>query len=222
MEETPASPTALEELRRDDSSRKRFLKMAGGSAVAAGLSAALAACGSDKEKATPRGSALGPLAQYGPGDLGVLNYALTLEFLEVQFYAAAVKSGKLSAKNTSLARRIGANEAEHAGALAAAVKKLGGTPVKPQNAKFPLSSESGILGTAAMVENLGAGAYLGQIDRIESREVLALLLSIHTVEGRHAAAIATAIGHTVTPNGPFAKPNTAADVQGQIQTFLAG
>ena len=56
----PASPAALEELARDDSSRKRFLKMAGGSAVAAGLSAALAACGSST-KSTAKAPALGPL-----------------------------------------------------------------------------------------------------------------------------------------------------------------
>src|SRR2546421_12120419 len=93
----PGARSALDELARDDSSRKRFLRMAGGSAVAAALSAVLAACGSSKrEKATPKGSALGPLASYGPGDVGVLNYALTLELLESAFYAAAVKSGKLS------------------------------------------------------------------------------------------------------------------------------
>src|SRR5947207_10673120 len=134
-----AAPSAIDDLARDDSSRKRFLKMAGGSAVAAGLSAVLAACGSSKrEKATPKGSALGPLAAYGPGDLGVLNYALTLELLESAFYAAAVKSGKLTGGNLSLASQLGAEEARHAAALSAAVRKLGGTPVKAQKATFPL------------------------------------------------------------------------------------
>jgi rubrerythrin len=215
--------SALEELARDDSSRKRFLKAAGRSAVAAGLSAVLAACGSSKrEKSTPEGSALGPLAQYGSGDAAVLNYALSLELLEIALYDAAVKSGKLTGKNLSLLKRFGAEESQHATALESAVKKLGGSPVKPQRANFPLATEQEILTTASTIENLGAGGYLGQVDRLESREALALLLSIHTVEGRHAAAIADALGRSVTPNGAFAKPISATDVQGQIQTFLAG
>ena len=219
----PAAPSALDELARDDSSRKRFLRMAGGSAVAAGLSAVLSACGSSKGKnATAKGSAVGPLASYGPGDVGVLNYALSLEQLEAAFYAAALASRKLTGANLALARQFAAEEVQHGIALSAAVRRLGGTPVKPQKATFPLGTEQVILGTASSLEDLGAGAYLGQIDRIESKEVLALVLSIHTVEGRHAAAIATAIGRPVTPNGPFAKPISAVDVQGQIQTYLAG
>jgi Ferritin-like domain len=217
-----APPSALDELARDDSSRKRFLRMAGGSAVAAGLSAALAACGGSKEKSTSKATALGPLAQYGPGDVGVLNYALSLEFLETAFYLAAVQSGKLTGRNLALAQRFGAEESQHARALMAAVQKLGATPVKPQKTTFPLGSERGILGTASAIENLGAGAYLGQIDRIQGKEVLALVLSIHTVEGRHASAIDSAIGRSITPDGPFATPISALDVQGQIQTFLAG
>jgi rubrerythrin len=226
MEETrvqePTPPGALGELARDPSSRKRFLKMAGGSAVAAGLSAALAACGNDKSKSTPKGSALGPLAQYGAGDAGVLNYALTLEHLETAFYEAAIKTGTLTGRNLTRFKQFGAEEAEHVIALTAAVKKLGGTPVQPQQTSFPLATEQMILSTASTLESLGAGAYLGQFERIESREVLAMALSIHSVEARHAATLNQALGHSPTPNGAFASPVTAEELQGQIQTFLAG
>ena len=57
---------------------------------------------------------------------------------------------------------------------------------------------------------------------MQSSEVLALLLSIHTVEGRHAAAVEDALGHPVTPDGPFGRPIAASDVQNQIQTYLSG
>jgi hypothetical protein len=221
--EEPAPPSALDELGRDDSSRKRFLKMAGGTAVAAGLSAALAACGTENtKKATPKGSAQGPLAQYGPGDVGVLNYALTLEFVETAFYAAALRSGTLAGATLAMAHRFAAQEAEHAGAISAMVRRLGGTPVKPQKATFPVATRQTTLSTASTLENIGAGALLGQIDRVQAKEVLALLLSMHTVEGRHAAAIARALGHSPTPDGAFASPISVEDAQGQIQTYLAG
>ncbi|MFL5884708.1 MAG: ferritin-like domain-containing protein [Thermoleophilaceae bacterium] len=213
----PSPPGALDALARDDSSRKRFLRMAGGSAVAAGLSAALAACGSSKSNKT---QALGPLAQFGTGDAAVANYALSLEQLEVQFYSAAIGSGKLSAKNAALFKRLSAEEQQHVGALTAMVKKLGGKPVQPQKATFPGGSEASVLSTASTLENLGAGAYLGQLERIQSKELLALVLSIHTVEGRHAASIERVLGHSVTPDGAFALPVRAGDVQTQIQTYL--
>lgn len=204
----------------EQTSRKSFLRTAGGSAVAAGLGATLAACGSSKQ--TPQATALGPLAQYGPGDVGIANFLLSLEHLEVAFYKAAVASGKLTGKTLALARQLGAEEQRHVVALGLQVARLGGKPIKPPKAAFPLSSERAVLDTASTLENLGAGAYLGQLDTVQRSEVLAVLLSIHSVEGRHAAAIDDALGHSVTPNGPFAKPISAADVQNQIQTYLAG
>src|SRR5690348_1827199 len=94
-----------------ESSRKRFLTLAGAGAAAA----ALAACGSSKKKSQQ----LGPLGQYGTGDVAVLNFLLSLEHLEVAFYAAALDSGKLSAKNSGIFRRFAAEEAQHRAALTA-------------------------------------------------------------------------------------------------------
>ena len=205
----------------EQTSRKSFLRTAGGSTVAAGLAGVLAACGSSK-KTSVQSTAPGPLAQFGAGDVGILNYALSLEQLEVAFYKAAVASGKLTGKNLALFRQLGAEEQRHATALGMQVAKLGGRPVKPQKTTFPLSTPRAVLDTASTLENLGAGAYLGQLQNVERAENLALLLSIHSVEGRHAAAIDDALGHSVTPNGPFAKPISASDVQSEIKTYLAG
>ena len=56
-----------------------------------------------------------------------------------------------------------------------------------------------ILETAAAVENLGAAAYLGQAGNIKDKEILAAALAIHSVEGRHAAALNTLVGNTSSP-----------------------
>src|SRR5689334_751867 len=75
-------------------SRRRFLAVGGGSA---GLAAFLAACGDDSGTTTTTsmggGAGASETAQFGKGDVGILNYALTLEYLETAFYADVVKSG---------------------------------------------------------------------------------------------------------------------------------
>ena len=70
------------------------------------------------------------------------------------------------------------------------------------------------------MENLGAAAYLGQAARIQSPEVLAAALSIHSVEGRHAAALNTLLGKTPVPDGPFAQPASASMVLNAVQPFI--
>ena len=69
---------------------------------------------------------------------------------------------------------------------------------------------------------LGAAAYLGQAPRIESDEVRAAALSIHAVEGRHAAALNTLTDQSFVPDGAFAKPADAATVLDSVQPFLVG
>ncbi len=84
-------------------------------------------------------------------------------------------------------------------ALTAAVKQLGGKPAPEPKAEFPLKSAKSVLELAGTVENLGAAAYLGQAANIQSPEVLASALAIHSVEGRHAAALNTLLGRVDHP-----------------------
>jgi hypothetical protein len=58
----------------------------------------------------------------------------------------------------------------------------------------------------------GACAYLGQAPSIQSKEILAAALSIHTIEARHAAAVNTLVKKSSTPEGAFAKPLSQAAV----------
>jgi rubrerythrin len=223
---------AMERLATDSSDRKRFLKAVGGTAGAGAFALFLAACGSDKKSSSSSGASSSttstqqPAAaktgteMFGKGDLGILGYALTLEYLETQFYADAAKSGKLSGKALSVAKEFGDEESQHVAALEATIKKLGGKlPAKPK-AKFPLASEKSILKLAATVENLGANAYLGQAGNIQNKEVLAAALSIHSVEARHASVLNTVIGKDITPDGAFAKPASADEVLAAVKPFL--
>jgi rubrerythrin len=195
-------------------------------ALSGGTAAAfLAACGSDDgtttttmAKPTTGG---GETEQFGKGDIGILNYALTLEYLESAFYADVIKSGLFKGADLETIRKFGEEEAQHVSALTAAVKQLGGKPAPQPKTEFPLKSAKSVLELAATVENLGAAAYLGQAANIESPEVLASALAIHTVEGRHAAALNTLLGQSITPDGAFGKPADVKTVLKSVEPFIA-
>ena len=205
-------------------SRRRFLAVGGGSTA---LAAFLAACGSDSSSTTTTGTtSMGggksETAEFGKGDVGILNYALTLEYLEAAFYADVVKSGLFKGSDLETIRKFAREEAEHVEALTQAVKQLGGKPAPEPKAEFPLKSAKSVLELAGTVENLGAAAYLGQAANIESPEVLASALAIHSVEGRHAAALNTLLGESIAPDGAFAVPADAKTVLKSVEPFIVG
>lgn len=215
-----AGPGAMARAVKDPVSRRRFMALTGGSAAAAAF---LAACGSDDDTTTAMTAATGgdgETAQFGKGDIGILNYALTLEYLETAFYADVIKSGLFAGADLETIRKFGAEEAEHVAALTAAVKQMGGTPAPEPKTEFPLKSAKSVLELAGTVENLGAAAYLGQAANIKSPEVLASALAIHSVEGRHAAALNTLLGRSITPDGAFAKPADAKTVLKSVEPFI--
>jgi len=211
---------------KDPVSRRRFLAV-GGSTTA--VAAFLAACGDDSGTTTTTmtdsmssGGGASETAEFGKGDIGILNYALTLEYLETAFYADVVKSGLFKGAELKTIRKFGAEEAEHVEALKAAVKQLGGKPAAEPKAEFPLKDAKSVLELAGTVENLGAAAYLGQAANIQSPEVLASALAIHSVEGRHAAVLNTLLGESITPDGAFAKPADVQTVLKSVEPFLVG
>ena len=215
---------ALSRVAKDPVSRRKFLALGGGSVAA---TAFLAACGSDDDEMTTMGRAGGMGGteavieeEFGKGDVGILNYALTLEYLEAAFYADVVKSGLFKGSDLATIEKFGKEEAEHVSALTAFVKKLGGKPAPVPKTEFPLKSAKSVLELAGTVENLGAAAYLGQAANIESPAVLAPALSIHSVEGRHSAALNTLLGKSITPDGAFAKPADAATVLKSVEPFI--
>jgi rubrerythrin len=225
LQDPPREPAA-KKLGRDPASRRRFLTMVGGTGAAGALSLFIAACGDDDSKTT---SSAGAAAAQGSGsaagDLKIANYALTLEYLEAEFYKEVIAAGIIKDKKVAaLAQKFGASEQAHVDALKALITKLGGTPVDAPKTNFQPVLDGGVdkvLQTAADVENLGAAAYLGQAGNISSKEVLAAALSIHSVEGRHAAALNTLLGKSATPDGAFAKPAPMDMVLTTVKPFLA-
>ena len=222
---TDPQRSALRRIARDPLSRRKFLALTGGTGASAAF---LAACGDDDDDATQSASTTDematsgdPLADFGEGDLGIVNYALTLEYLEAGFYAAVAKSGLFKGDEQALIETIGKQEQEHVDALTATAKDLGGQPAPEPKAEFPLDSAKEVVKLAATVENLGAAAYLGQAAAIQSPNVLAAALSIHSNEGRHAAVLNVLAGEPVTPDGAFATGADAQTVLDEVQPFLA-
>jgi rubrerythrin len=211
---------ALKELADDPSDRKRFLRMMGGAGAASAFAIFLAACGDEDENEEERTER--PASS--KGDLEIVQYALTLEHLETDFYNAVIDAGVITDKALAkTAVMIRDNEQEHVDALTGTVEQLGGKPQKPRT-NFDAVLDGGpdmVLKTAADVENLGAAAYLGQAARIKSKEILAAALAIHSVEGRHAAALNSVVGRTIVPDGAFAKPASMEEVLPKVQPFLA-
>jgi hypothetical protein len=131
----------VEKLARDDVERKKFLKIAGkrmgAGAAATGLAAFTAACGSSSSSSSSGGSSSSAAAAGGTstsssssasassGDLSIVNYALTLEYLESQFYAKVAKSGLFHGKTLSVLKSFGAEEQEHVTALHKVAMSLG-------------------------------------------------------------------------------------------------
>jgi hypothetical protein len=223
--------SAISKITKDPVSRRKFVALTGGSAA---LSAFLVACGSDSDSSSTATTTLATTAkeeaaagtseteQFGKGDIGILNYALTLEYLEAAFYAEVVKSKLFKGETLAVLKKFGAEEAAHVTALTGAVKSLGGKPAPEPRAEFPLKNAKSVTELAGTVENLGAAAYLGQAANIESPEVLANALAIHTVEGRHAAVLNSLLGTSITPDGAFALPADAATVLKSVEPFIVG
>ena len=214
----------------DAVSRRKFIAVGGGTSLAAFL----AACGGGGDTTTmvtdttaketePTDSSQGSeTEEFGKGDIGILNYALTLEYLEAAFYKDVVKSGLFKGEELAVLKVFGSEEQQHVEALSGTVKKLGGKPAPMPKAEFPLKDAKSVAELAGTVENLGAAAYLGQAANIKSPEVLAAALSIHSVEARHAATLNTLLKLSITPDGAFGKPADVATVLKSVEPFIVG
>jgi hypothetical protein len=146
------------------------------------------------------------------GDVEILNFALTLEYLEADFYNVKGKTVGLKGQAKSYAKMFGEEEADHVNALTATIKQLGGKPVAKPTFVFPATSEKSFLALASVLENAGVGAYNGAAPSLHSKEVLAAAGGIVQIEARHAAAINLLIGRSPTPNQGFDRPLTKAQV----------
>jgi hypothetical protein len=151
-------------------------------------------------------------AEGGAGDLEILNFALTLEYLESDFYNVKGKTVGLSGQAKSYAKLFGEQEAEHVAGLSAAVKQMGGTPAAKPIFVFPATDEGSFLKLASVLENTGVGAYNGAGPSLKSKAILATAGEIVQVEARHAAAINLLLSQTPTPDQGFDRPLSKSEV----------
>ncbi|MGH3086603.1 MAG: ferritin-like domain-containing protein, partial [Rubrobacteraceae bacterium] len=149
--------------------------------------------------------------------------ALTLEFLEAEFYQIAVGSGVLSEPALTYITAIGDHENQHVEALIGLITEAGGTPVEKPEFTFPadaFSSESSIVGLAGTFEPVGVGAYLGAGVLIQSPDVLAAAGSIAAVEGQHVVAVNNLLGVVPPANEAFPAALTQDEVLAAVAPFL--
>jgi hypothetical protein len=199
--------------------RLAFLKkgaVAGGAALSGGaiLSAltggtAMAASSADRQR---------PPASFGPGDIGILNYALTLEYLEATFYAEAMKNN-VAGSDKMLASFIGETARDEAKHVAALKKGLGSkaTPKPMFDFGKAVTDKATFTATSYVLENTGVHAYHGQLTNIKSSAYLIAAAEIATVEGRHAGAIALYLGKPIAPLSAFDSPLGAGQVLAAVK-----
>lgn len=163
----------------DADTRASFLKKAGVGlgAIAAGGAFAGAIPGLARGATIPQ------------SDIDILNFALTLEYLEGEFYALAVKNG---VGGRTVVNRFARVVAQHEKAHVDFLKKvLGAKAVKKPKFDFKdtVTDLEKFKATADVLENTGVHAYLGQVGNIKTKAVLSGAGRILPVEARHAAWI---------------------------------
>jgi hypothetical protein len=121
-----------------------------------------------------------------PSDAAILNFALTLEYLQAAFYTETERIGAIGTELARVPRQLGSVERAHVIALK---KVLGRNAVKRPSFNFRgvTEDQEQFLKTAVAFEDLGAAAYKGQATRVDSPALLAAAVAIHSVEARHAA-----------------------------------
>jgi hypothetical protein len=152
------------------------------------------------------------LAAGGGGDAEILNLALTLEYLEADFYNVKGRSVGLKGEAKRYARMFGEQESSHVSALTAVIKQLGATPAAKPTFVFPATDEHSFLRLASVLENTGVGAYNGAAPSIKDKQVLAAAGEIVQVEARHAAAVNLLLEMSPTPDQGFDRPLNKTEV----------
>jgi hypothetical protein len=128
-------------------------------------------------------------------DEAILNYALSLEYVQDSFYSEVERIGALTGDLAEQARVVAAHERAHVKAFR---QVLGSKAIKRPRFDFQGATEDAdkFRRTAVAFEDLAVAAYKGQAPLIQSRAYLVPALAIHSVEARHAAWIRRLAGIT--------------------------
>jgi ferritin-like protein len=207
---------AIAQLEQGDT-RLSFLRktaLAGAGAMSGGAILGALAPGALAAEAVAASSGRPP-ASFGKGDIGILNYALTLEYLEAAFYNGATAANmSLNSQTAAFLKIVTKDENAHVAFLKS---HLGSKAAKEPKFDFKgaNTSPSMFMATAEVLENTGVHAYSGQALNIKSAAYVKAAISILTIEARHASVIGLLndpSGNSIAPNGPFDTPLTASKV----------
>jgi len=186
---------AVEPTQLDTPPRRRMLATSG-----AVLSATAIALLGGREALAAKNA---PGASSIEADVRILNTALSAEHEAVAAYQVGAESGLLSKDVLSLALQFQGHHKEHADALAAVVKKLGGQAASAKaKYTFPvetLKSQADVLRFAAGLERGAVSAYLGAVPLFADRELSKVAASILGDEAMHWAVLRHALGENPVP-----------------------
>ncbi|KAI9712228.1 MAG: hypothetical protein M1812_006963 [Candelaria pacifica] len=157
----------------------------------------------------------------------ILNYALTLEYLERTFYEEAIANysqqqfrdaGFPDPFYTNLLT-IRNDERTHVTFLSTALAAAGVKPVEQLTYQFPSTDVKSFVGLASVLEGVGVSAYLGAAASIANKDYLTAAGSILTVESRHNAYIRSSLGQSPFPT-PFDTPLDFNEVFSMAAAFI--
>ena len=167
------------------------------------------------------------LGQGLPGSVSdVLNFALTLEYLEAEFYHRALTTpGLIPERHRAAFAQIGKHEVEHVRTLQGA---LGGAAIASPSfdytgrGQYPdvFSNFATFAAVSSTFEDLGVAAYKGQAPFLLGTPTLTVALRIHSVEARHAAEVRRIRG-LIGFDGAFDAPKSKFEVLAAAGPFIA-
>jgi len=159
----------------------------------------------------PAEAAISKTRKSKANDVKILNYALTLEFLEAAFYKQAVanKAYGTNAALKNFAEIVAKHEANHVTFLKRA---LGSAAIRSPRFDFgdTVTDTAKFAATAQVLEDTGVSAYLGQVTNVFQAGILGAAGTIATVEARHAAWIRFINGATPAPASYDVRKSEAA------------
>ena len=156
-------------------------------------------------------------------DLDLLNYLLSVEYVQAALYRDALQIPGLSEDTERLARELRDHEIAHVDGLRATIADAGGKPDDRPRIAFggQLRSDAAFLKLANTLEDTAVSAYNGAIPQLESKELVAAVASIVQVEARHAALIRDAREKPPAPLA-FDKDSSRQDVRTSIRPYERG